>query len=119
MSRHTDLMYALERTGHGQMLCHGNSMMPVLTNPSYCAYDRQGKYAVGDIVFCKVRGRFIDAHRITKVRADGAYLIANNKGRENGWTHQVYGKVVAAQDRNGDTIYRDDPVRSTDPASAA
>lgn len=56
------------------------------------------EYEVGDIVFCKVRGRYIDAHKITKKEKHGnsfRYMIANNHGHENGWTRQIYGKVVA------------------------
>jgi hypothetical protein len=37
----------------------------------------QNAYEVGDIVFCKVGGRYIDAHKITKKADDGRYLISN------------------------------------------
>ena len=77
------------------MKCHGSSMLPILEHPSTCTYHRQDTYAVGDIVFCKV------AHKITKVGADGRYLIANNRGHENGWTRTIYGRVVAAAGASG------------------
>lgn len=83
------------------MKCFGNSMLPKLSNPSMNFYERRDVYKVGDIVFCKVRGRFIDAHLITKVRADGQYMIANNHGFENGWTGVIYGKVVRSLDNAG------------------
>jgi hypothetical protein len=76
-------------------------MIPRLSNPSTCFYLRQDSYEIGDIVFSKVKGRWIDAHQITKIRADGHYMIANNRGYENGWTKQVYGKVYAAFDKHG------------------
>ena len=86
----------LANVGTCQMKVFGNSMMPFVPDGSIVTLRRQDTYENGDIVFCKVRGRYIDAHRIVKVR-HGSYLIANNKGRENGWTRTVYGKVVAVQ----------------------
>ena len=64
----------------------------------------QEVYEVGDIVFCKVKGRYIDAHLITKKRVDGdglKYLISNNHGRDNGWTSAVFGKVIYSVDDKG------------------
>jgi hypothetical protein len=94
-------MQDLLQTGTGTMKCFGNSMKPILTNPSLNTYRRQAFYAVGDIVFCKVSGRYIDAHRITKIDAEGRYLISNNRGYDNGWTGIVYGRVVESQDKHG------------------
>jgi hypothetical protein len=101
MNKYQRLIEDLATTGTGKMKCHGSSMLPILENPSTCTYRRQDGYAVGDIVFCKVCGRFIDAHKIVKIGADGHYLIANNRGHENGWTHTVYGRVVAAEGASG------------------
>lgn len=53
---------------------------------------------VGDIVMCKVKGRLIDAHLVTKKRADGAVMISNNHGHDNGWTKTVYGRVIKIED---------------------
>lgn len=83
------------------MKCFGNSMLPILSNPSTCHYVKQEAYEVGDIVFCKVKGRYIDAHKITKIGADGRYMIANNHGYENGWTRNIFGKVHASEDKEG------------------
>lgn len=101
MNKYTRLIGDLEETGQGSMKCFGNSMKPILANPSTCSYQRQDKYEVGHIVFCKVKGRFIDAHKITKVGADGQYLISNNHGFDNGWTRVIYGRVVEATDNHG------------------
>lgn len=51
------------------------------------------EYEVGDIVFCKVRGRYIDAHLITKKNHRG-YMISNNHGHDNGYASIIYGKVI-------------------------
>lgn len=102
---HWHVLHDLETTGQGLRVCRGNSMLPVLTNPATCFYRKEVKYKVGDIVLCKVRGRMIDAHRITKIAPDGRYMIANNHGHENGWTRLIYGRVVKASDDNGVFIY--------------
>lgn len=96
MTKYQRLLGDLLADGFGEMKCFGNSMLPILSNPSTCTYRTFFEYSVGDIVFCKVRGRWIDAHKITKIGPDGRYMIANNKGHENGWTREVYGKVVEA-----------------------
>lgn len=79
------------------MKVHGNSMLPLIKSGSTLTFEPCDDYEVGDIVFCKVRGRFIDAHKITKKDLMGGtyrYMISNNQGYDNGWTKQVYGKVV-------------------------
>lgn len=97
-------MKALAETGTGTMKCFGNSMLPKLPNPSVCTYAVKDKYEIGDIVFCKVRGRFIDAHLITKIDGD-RYMIANNHGWENGWTKTIYGKVIEATNKDNKIVY--------------
>jgi hypothetical protein len=93
MNKYERLKQELIEVGTGQMKCFGNSMLPILSNPSHNTYQKQDSYEVGDIVFCKVKGRYIDAHLITKKDGD-RYLISNNHGYDNGWTRQVYGKVI-------------------------
>lgn len=95
------LIKQLEEHGTGIMKCFGNSMKPILDNPSTCVYKKQDSYEIGDIVFAKVRGRFIDAHKITKKGDDGRYLISNNHNHDNGWTKIIYGKVVQATNNAG------------------
>ncbi len=84
----------LQSHGQGSMKVFGNSMLPIIKSGSQLTFRRQDKYSVGDIVFCKVRGRYIDAHIIKQVDGQGRYLIANNRGHENGWTTTVFGRVV-------------------------
>ena len=76
------------------MKVFGNSMLPKVKSGSTLTFEPQDAYKVGDIVISKVKGRFIDAHQITKIDASGRYLISNNKGHDNGWTRTIYGKVT-------------------------
>lgn len=39
---------------------------------------------MGDIVFCKVKGRYYT--HLVKAKGDRGVLIGNNHGRINGWT---------------------------------
>ncbi len=94
MNKYERLISDLETKGFGTMKCFGNSMSPILTSGSTLTFKKQETYEVGDIVFCKVKGRYIDAHKITKKDKD-RYMIANNHGWENGWTKIIYGKAVS------------------------
>lgn len=47
----------------------------------------------GDIVYCKVKGNFY-THLVKAKNNEKGLLIGNNKGGTNGWTKQVYGKVI-------------------------
>lgn len=101
MNKYQKLIEDLENTGTGTMKCYGNSMLPVLSNPSINIYLKQKNYSIGDIVFCKVRGRYIDAHKITAVSSKRGYLISNNHGHDNGWTHTIYGRVISTTNLSG------------------
>jgi len=94
MNKYLKLKESLDILGRGKMTCFGNSMTPILKSGQTLTFHKLSEYDVGDIVFCKVRGRFIDAHKIIKKSKQKGYLIANNHGHENGWTKQVYGKVI-------------------------
>lgn len=94
MTKYQRLQKELNEEGQGKMKCFGNSMLPIIKSGSELTFQKADSYEVGDIVFCKVRGRYIDAHKITKISQDGRYMIANNHGYENGWTRTIYGKVV-------------------------
>lgn len=102
MNKYENLKSALERGEEPSMKCFGSSMLPILTNPSTCTYRRQPVYKIGDIVFCKVKGRYIDAHKITTLQS-GRYLISNNHGHDNGWTKTIYGRVIEAKLSDGRT----------------
>ena len=78
-------------------------MLPILKSGSLLTFKKEENYHIKDIVFCKVKGRFIDAHKIIKTDAHKGFLIANNHGYENGWTRTVFGKAVEAE-YNGQTV---------------
>jgi len=100
MNKYERLKLELESAGTGKMKCFGNSMLPILKSGSLLTFNKAAAYETGDIVFCKVRGRYIDAHKIIKKDAQKGFLIANNHGYENGWTKVVYGKVVMGEFQN-------------------
>ena len=74
----------------------GNSMLPLLKSkqPVRLAPVKWEDCKVGDIVFCKVRGNCF-THLVKGKKEKRGLLIGNNHGRINGWTKNVYGKVVA------------------------
>lgn len=80
-------------------------MLPVLKSGTTLTFERASDYEIGDIVFCKVKGRYIDAHKIIKTDTQKGYLIANNHGYENGWTRSVYGRVTEGRHQQK-TIYK-------------
>lgn len=47
----------------------------------------------GDIVYCKVAGRFY-THLVKAKDEQRGLQIGNNHGCINGWTKQVFGKVI-------------------------
>ena len=100
MNKYERLKTELEEKGTGKMTCFGHSMEPILQTGATLTFIKRESYEVGDVVFSKVRGRYIDAHKITKKAEDGRYLISNNKGHDNGWTKTIYGKAVLAEYSN-------------------
>ena len=101
MTKYERLIQSLEETGTGTMKCFGHSMTPILKTGSLLTFEKKEEYEIGDIVFTKCRGRFIDAHKITKKDEQKGYMIANNHGYENGWTKTIYGKVIKAVFNDG------------------
>lgn len=73
----------------------GNSMLPLLKSkqPVRLAPISWEDCEVGDIVFCKVRGN-VFTHLVKGKNTTRGLLIGNNHGRINGWTKNVYGKVI-------------------------
>ena len=98
-NKYERLQFNLENQGWGKMKCFGNSMLPKLDNPTMNTYIPEDEYEIGDIVFCKVKG-YIDSHLITQKNDKKGYMISNNKGHQNGWTHKIYGRVVKAVNKN-------------------
>ena len=92
--KYTKAMEELEQNGTTVMKVFGNSMTPIIRSGSTLTFEKRDKYEIGDIVFCKCCGRIIDAHLITSMNDKRGYLISNNHGYDNGWTHKIFGKVV-------------------------
>ncbi len=97
MNKYLYLLSDLKDKGIGKITVFGQSMMPIIKSGSTLTFRKQEEYAIGDIVFCKVKGRYIDAHKIIKKNKSKGCLIANNKGHENGWTRKIFGKVVVVE----------------------
>ncbi len=104
MNKYERLKNELSLTVTGKMKAFGNSMLPALKSGTLLTFAKSDEYKIGDIVFSKVKGRYIDAHKIVKKDVLKGFLIANNHGFENGWTKTIYGKVVLAE-YQGRVIY--------------
>lgn len=74
----------------------GNSMLPLIkSRQPVNIYPKDRDPVQGDIVFCKVHGKFF-MHLVSAVDGDRVQ-ISNNHGHVNGWTSKskVYGYVEA------------------------
>lgn len=90
--------WKLERLQKGETFVtkeKGNSMIPLIKSgqPHKLAPITLDKVEVGDIVYCKVAGRFF-THLVKAKNDQKGCQIGNNKGHINGWTKNIYGKVV-------------------------
>lgn len=89
--------FKLERLQKGETIItseKGNSMLPHIKSGQKhkLAPTSLIECKKGDIVYCKVKGNFYT--HLVKAIGEKGLLISNAKGQENGWTKQVYGKVV-------------------------
>jgi SOS-response transcriptional repressor LexA len=103
MNKYERTVEALDLGKDHTMKVFGQSMTPIIESGSALTFRKTDDYQVGDVVISKVKGRFIDAHKITKIDSEGRYLISNNKGWDNGWTRKVFGRVIAV---NGEPFGR-------------
>jgi len=73
----------------------GNSMTPRIRSrqPVKIKPITWQECEVGDVVYCKVRGNLY-THLVKAKNDKRGVLIGNNHGRINGWTKQVYGKII-------------------------
>lgn len=64
----------------------GNSMLPYIKSGDRVVISPDtGSIKKGDIVLATVKGRDY-LHFVKRIDDNGRYMIANAKGRENGWT---------------------------------
>ena len=73
----------------------GNSMVPLIKSGQdhKLAPATLEDVEIGDIVFCKVHGKHY-THLVKAKDPVKGCLIGNNRGFNNGWTKQIYGKVI-------------------------
>lgn len=73
----------------------GNSMLPIIKSGQdfKLAPITLEEIQIGDICFCKVHGRLF-THLVKAKDAIKGVQIGNNHGHINGWTKQVFGKVI-------------------------
>jgi len=73
----------------------GSSMEPIISHrqPVRIAPADWEEVRKGDIVYCKVHGRYY-THLVKAKNNKRGCLIGNNRGHNNGWTKAVYGKVI-------------------------
>ena len=91
-------MHKLEILSKGENVTtseKGNSMLPLIKSGQkhVLAPATWESVNVGDIVYCKVHGRFF-THLVKAKNNDKGCQIGNNHGHINGWTKQVFGKVI-------------------------
>lgn len=75
----------------------GNSMAPLIKSGELITLESvkdKSTLKVHDIVLCRVKGKYY-VHKITAISPTKGWQIGNNKGFINGWTNQIYGKVIA------------------------
>ncbi len=90
--------YKLEKLQNGEEFVtseKGNSMVPLIKSGQEHKISpvKWEDCNVGDIVYCKVKGNYF-THLVKSKNIEKGLLIGNNKGGINGWTKQVYGRVV-------------------------
>jgi hypothetical protein len=73
----------------------GNSMTPRIKHrqPVRLAPATWDVVEKGDIVYCKVHGNYY-THLVHATNPQQGCLIGNNHGHMNGWTKQIFGKVI-------------------------
>ena len=73
----------------------GNSMTPLIKSGQehVLAPVNIEDVQIGDIVYCKVKSYFY-THLVKAISSEKGLLIGNNKGGINGWSKNVYGKVI-------------------------
>lgn len=71
----------------------GNSMTPLIKSGQHHILEpaKWEDCVKGDIVFCKVKGRYYT--HLVWAKSNNGLHIGNNHGHSNGWTKQVWGKV--------------------------
>ena len=83
----------------------GNSMEPKIKSGQKHVLEHVtdlNTIEINDVVYCKVQGVYY-THLVTAIKKNGDSLlfqISNNHGHVNGWTKQVFGKVIEVLDKH-------------------
>lgn len=90
--------YKLEKLLNGETFTtseKGNSMTPLIKSGQEHVLSPINieDVCIGDIVYFKVKS-FYYTHLVKAISSEKVLLIGNNKGGINGWTKNVYGKVI-------------------------
>ena len=90
--------YKLEKLQSGESIVtseKGNSMVPLIKSGQHHKLSPATweEVNVDDLVYCKVNGRLY-THLVKAKDPNKGCQIGNNRGHINGWTKQVFGKVV-------------------------
>lgn len=98
MSQNSAIADRLARGETVQWRPHGNSMTPKLKSGQLVtvAPAKLEDIRVGEVVFAKVKGAYF-LHLVRQIGDDGRVLIANNHGHVNGWSRQIYGKLIKVE----------------------
>lgn len=74
---------------------YGNSMSPLILSGQEHKLEpiTWEECKIKDIVYCKVNGKYY-THLVKAINNQQGLLIGNNKGKINGWTKNVYGRVI-------------------------
>jgi len=95
MSKHSELANQLQSGKTITYREYGNSMLPKLKSGVLVTIEpyETNKLEIGDIVLCKVKGKYY-LHYIKSIDNKKGFLIGNAHGHLNGWTRNVYGKLI-------------------------
>jgi hypothetical protein len=90
--------YKIDKLAKGETFTtkeKGNSMVPLIkSNQEHILEPATWESVdVGDIVYCKCKGNYY-THLVKAKNEKKGCQIGNNKGGINGWTKQVFGKVI-------------------------
>lgn len=101
MSWATPYIEALETQQTVQFRPRGNSMSPLIKSGELVTVEKFdgdfSKLKRRDIVLCKVNGKQYLHLVLQIVKHPDQAQIGNNKGGVNGWTRNVYGKVIKVE----------------------
>lgn len=95
MSRYAMLAAKLQAGEAVTYVEHGSSMLPKLKDGVRVTVEpcKLEDLKVGDIAFAKVgRGHYL--HYVRAIGQDGRLQIGNARNHINGWTRQVFGRLI-------------------------